>query len=193
MWLPSFVLLWRCSHARGSSLGAANGGNRAEGTPLGVRSAAATVAAMSADETAEFAGFERRGSADGGRGADDRGSGEGASDGRAASERPDAVRPAEVEAEENMTLDENRDPDQGSDPTTESGTENAADDEVTDGEDEEGLLAPGSTAEGAGTVLGAVPVEARRGAAPLGEHDGEALSSQLADERWRTNGRNPLG
>jgi len=75
----------------------------------------------------------------------------------------------------------------------ESGTENAPEDEVGSREDEEGLLAPGSTAEGAGTSLGAVPAEARREAEPLGAHEGEAGSGQLADERWRGNGVNPLG
>lgn len=59
-------------------------------------------------------------------------------------------------------------------------------------EDEEGLLAPGSTAEGAGTSLGAVPAEARRGAEPLGEESSPGTPGQLADERWRTNGVDPL-
>ena len=128
---------------------------------------------MSADDSPEFAGFTSGGSAN--------------------VEHPDDVRPADADNEESTTPEESADPDHPYDSMAESGTENAPEDEVGSREDEEGLLAPGSTAEGAGTSLGAVPTEARREAEPLGEHDGEAGSGQLADERWRSNGVDPLG
>ncbi|KQQ05480.1 MULTISPECIES: hypothetical protein [unclassified Rathayibacter] len=127
---------------------------------------------MSADTTPEFSGWNGEGLS----GADPSGAG-----------AADDVRPADAEVEESTTPDESRDPDHGYDPMAESGSENAAEDEVTDSEDEEGLLAPGSTAEGAGTSLGAVPSEAAR---PL---RAEGTAGQLADERWRTNGVDPLG
>ncbi|MBF4461360.1 MULTISPECIES: hypothetical protein [unclassified Rathayibacter] len=127
---------------------------------------------MSADQSPEFAGFEGTPSVEVGR-ADD-------------------VGPSDVEVEENTGADESRDPDHGYDPRAESGTENTATDEVSSSEDEDSLLPPGSTAEGAGTSMGAVPAEARREAAPLGDPADSAASSQLADERWRTNGVDPL-
>jgi hypothetical protein len=128
------------------------------------------VAAMTADDSPEFAGFEGTPSTD--------------------VEEADDVRPAGAEVEENTTPEESRDPDHGYDPMSESGSENAPEDEVAPGEDEEGLLAPGSTAEGAGTALGAGPVE---DGDPLGENASAGTPGQLADERWRTNGVNPLG
>ncbi|MCJ1695681.1 hypothetical protein C1I63_07820 [Rathayibacter caricis DSM 15933] len=137
---------------------------------------------MSADTSPEFSGWTGEGQS----GADPSGPVTDA-------DRPDDVRPADAEVEESTSADESRDPDHGYDSMAESGTENAAEDEVSDSEDEEGLLPPGSTAEGSGTSLGAVPAEAAREAEPLGEHDGEGTPGQLADERWRTNGVNPLG
>ncbi|PPI20388.1 hypothetical protein C5D44_16920 [Rathayibacter sp. AY1B5] len=128
------------------------------------------MAAMSADDSPEFAGFEATPSTD--------------------AEKADDVRPADAEVEENTTADESRDPDHGYDPMSESGSENAPEDEVGPREDEEGLLPPGSTAEGAGTALGADTVE---GGEPLGENASAGTPGQLADERWRTNGINPLG
>lgn len=98
-----------------------------------------------------------------------------------------------MSAGENTMADESRDPDHGDDSRSESGTENPAEEEVTPAEDATVLRAPGSTAEGSGTSLGAVPDEARRGAAPLGGHGGTGAPGQLADERWRRNGENPLG
>lgn len=135
---------------------------------------------MSADTTPEFSGWTGEGQS----GADPSGP-------VTQDDRPDDVRPADAETEERTTPDESRDPDHGYDPMAESGSENAADDEVDDDEDQEGLLAPGSTAEGAGTSLGSIPREASQHAEPLGEHD--AATGQLADERWRTNGVDPLG
>ncbi|PPF26248.1 hypothetical protein C5C18_10930 [Rathayibacter tritici] len=128
------------------------------------------MAAMSVDESPEFAGFEATPSTD-------------------AEEAVD-VRPADAEVEENTTADESRDPDHGYDPMSESGSENAPEDEVGPREDAEGLLAPGSTAEGAGTALGADAIE---GGESLGENPSAGTPGQLADERWRTNGINPLG
>ncbi|SMH28520.1 hypothetical protein SAMN06295885_0188 [Rathayibacter oskolensis] len=136
---------------------------------------------MSADTTPEFSGFTGEGLS----GADPSGADPSGPD----AEAPDDVRPAGPEVEENTTADESRDPDHGYDPMSESGSENAPEDEVSDSEDEEGLLAPGSTAEGSGTSLGAVPAEAAREARPL---SAEGSSGQLADERWRQNGVDPL-
>jgi hypothetical protein len=136
---------------------------------------------MSADTTPEFSGFTGEGQS----GADP--------SGPVTPGSPDDVRPADAEVEENTTPDESRDPDHGYDPMGESGTEDPAEDEVDGDEDQEGLLAPGSTAEGSGTSLGSVPVEAAQHSEPLGEHDGEGTPGQLADERWRTNGIDPLG
>lgn len=138
---------------------------------------------MSADTTPEFSGWTGEGQS----GADP--SGPVTSE----SATPDDVRPADAEVEENTTPDESRDPDHGYDPMGESGTENAPEDEVEDDEDEQGLLAPGSTAEGSGTSLGAIPAEATEHAEHLGAHDGEGTTGQLADEAWRHNGVNPLG
>ncbi|QHC67785.1 hypothetical protein GSU68_15225 [Rathayibacter sp. VKM Ac-2759] len=132
---------------------------------------------MSADTSPEFSGWNGEGQS----GADPSGAGPSSVAG------PDDVQPAGAEVEENTTPDESRDPDHGYDPMAESGSENAAEDEVADSEDEEGLLAPGSTAEGAGTSLGAVPSEHEQ---PL---RAEGSAGQLADERWRTNGVDPLG
>lgn len=125
---------------------------------------------MSADQSPEFVGFEATPSSD--------------------VEQADDVRPADAESEEDTSAEESRDPDHGYDPMSESGSENAPEDEVRAREDEEGLLPPGSTADGAGTSLGAVPAES---AAPLGENASDGTPPQLADERWRTNGPNPLG
>ncbi|WP_181075068.1 hypothetical protein [Rathayibacter iranicus] len=94
---------------------------------------------MSADQSPEFAGFEATPSSD--------------------VEQADDVRSADAESEENTSAEESRDPDHGYDPMSESGSENAPEDEVGAREDEEGLLPPGSTADGAGTSLGAVPAE----------------------------------
>ncbi|NQX25917.1 hypothetical protein HQQ81_00945 [Microbacteriaceae bacterium VKM Ac-2854] len=74
------------------------------------------------------------------------------------------------------------------DPTAESGTENAPEHESGPVDPE--LVPPGSTAEGAGTSLGAEPDEPEQ---PLDAGEGSAASEQLADERWRTNGVDPLG
>lgn len=74
------------------------------------------------------------------------------------------------------------------DPTAESGTEHAAEHEA--GPVDRGLVPPGSTAEGAGTSLGAEPDEEEQ---PLGAGEGSAESEQLADERQRRNGVDPLG
>lgn len=137
---------------------------------------------MSADTSPEFSGWTGEGQS----GADPSGPVTDA-------DRPDDVRPADAEVEESTTPDESRDPDHPYDSMGESGTENSPEDEVTDSEDEEGLLPPGSTAEGSGTSLGSVPAEASREAEPLGSHEGEGTPGQLADERWRTNGVNPLG
>ncbi|PPF26113.1 hypothetical protein C5C34_01410 [Rathayibacter rathayi] len=128
------------------------------------------MAAMRPDESPEFAGFEATPSTD--------------------ARTVDDLRPADAEVEENTTADESRDPDHGYDPMSESGSENAPEDEVGPREDEEGLLAPGSTAEGAGTSLGATAVE---GGDSLGENPSAGTPGQLADERSRTNGLNPLG
>lgn len=48
------------------------------------------------------------------------------------------------------------------------------------------LVSPGSTADGAGSSLGAVPAEAVTDARPLGSGDGTAASGQLADEGFRS-------
>lgn len=143
--------------------------------PSGRRDRRCYRAPMSADTSPEFSGWNGEGLS----GADPSGAG--------GARAPDDVQPADAEVEESTTPDESRDPDHGYDPMAESGSENAAEDEVTDSEDEEGLLAPGSTAEGSGTSLGAVPSEH---AEPL---RAEGSAGQLADERWRDNGVDPLG
>lgn len=73
------------------------------------------------------------------------------------------------------------------DPTAFSGTENEPEHESGPADPE--LVPPGSTAEGAGTSLGAEPDEPER---PLDAGEGSAASEQLADERWRSNGVDPL-
>lgn len=82
---------------------------------------------------------------------------------------------------------ERTDPESTDEPTTRSGTENEPEHES--GPVEGGLVPPGSTADGAGTSLGAEPDEDEE---PLGTGEGSAASSQLADEAWRTNGVDPL-
>ncbi|NQX12380.1 hypothetical protein HQQ80_12140 [Microbacteriaceae bacterium VKM Ac-2855] len=83
---------------------------------------------------------------------------------------------------------EQSDPDSNYDPTAASGTENTPEHETGPADTE--LVPPGSTADGAGTSLGGEPDEEEE---PLGTGDGTAASEQLADERWRTNGVDPLG
>ena len=102
------------------------------------------------------------------------------------------MQPADAEVEENTTPEESRDPDHAYDPMAESGTENAPEDEVGSREDEEGLLAPGSTAEGAGTSLGAVPVEARRERRAARRARGEACRPARR-RALAHNGVDPLG